>query len=58
MSDAHPSGNGNQTGIGGSSGYAFTCDAAGRITNVNLGSGSNAVSSNGYVYDGDGHMAA
>lgn len=46
-----PLGNGNQTGIGA---YAFTWDAEGRLTNANLGSGGTAVSSTGYVYDGDG----
>jgi hypothetical protein len=46
-----PSGNGNQTGIGG---YSYTYDAESRLVTANLASGSTQISSAGYVYDGEG----
>ena len=42
------SGNGNQTLMGGSSGYVYSYDAEGRIINVNTG-GTPSISSTGYV---------
>jgi RHS repeat-associated protein len=47
-----PSGNGNQTAIGG---YSYTYDAENRMISANLGGNGIEVSSAGYVYDGEGN---
>jgi RHS repeat-associated protein len=49
-----PSGNGNQTSIGGSGGYVYTYDAENRMTGAYHGTATTPISSTGYVYDGDG----
>jgi RHS repeat-associated protein len=49
-----PSGNGNQTLIGGSGGYVYTYDAENRMTGAYQGSATTPISSTGYVYNGDG----
>lgn len=46
-----PSGNGNQSAIGG---YSYTYDAESRMIIANLASGLTQVSRAGYVYDGEG----
>jgi RHS repeat-associated protein len=45
-----PSGDGNQTAMGGSGGYIYSYDAENRITEANQA----GLSSTGYVYDGQG----
>jgi RHS repeat-associated protein len=49
--NGQPSGNGNQTAIGG---YTYTYDAENRMVSAVLNAGATLVSSAGYVYDGAG----
>jgi RHS repeat-associated protein len=49
--NGQPSGNGNQTAIGG---YTYTYDAENRMVSAVLSAGATLVSSAGYVYDGAG----